>query len=174
MEKWIQSRFGSLQRLEASVPIMSYFCLFVRLLFTFNLQLCQHKRFPHLCFLFLFSACTRSSSQIFDHVAPLQGMRFTQDGETFYHCDRSRRQLFPINQVWEELRSFYPGVQRLNRQNGAFSRLPPGGISKLFLCLKFLLTDLIIQSISQTLILEISRLTFSIYCQLLNFHFKSF
>ena len=125
----------------------------------------------------LFSLYTLSSSHLLEHMAPLPGMRFAQDDETFYHCDIRRRQLFPIDHVWEVLRFLFTGVQRLNRQNGTFSGLPPrgGGCQQIISTFEILLiTRLIIQSIPQTLLLEMSTLTFSIYYHPENFHFKSF
>lgn len=125
----------------------------------------------------LFSLCTLLSSHLLEHMAPLPGMRFAQDDETFYHRDTNRRQLFPVNQVWEVLRFLFTGVQRLNRQNGTFRGLPPrgGGCQQIISTFEILLiTRLIIQSIPQTLLLKMSTLTFSIYYHPESFHFKSF
>lgn len=126
MEKWILSRLGCLYRSEISTYYFLSF--FVCLLCTLDLQLQLAQRVPWLHFLSFFSVCTHSSSHLLEHVAPLPGIRFPQDGETFYHCDTSRRQLLPINQIWEVFWFLYPGVRRLNRWNGTFSRLPPGGV----------------------------------------------
>lgn len=52
---------------------------------------------------------------------------------------------------------------------------PLGGCQQIISMFEILLiTELIIQSIPQTLFLEMSRLTFPIYCHPQNFHFKSF
>lgn len=156
--EWTQSGLDSLYKIKGSGTLcFSNFLLASGLLIVF-------LSFQHLC--------TLSSSHLREHMA-LTRNEIRPRRWTFYHPDASR-DIVSINPQ-EALRFFLHWSQRLNRQKERLGGPPLGGgvgggqqIISAFEIL--LITRLIIQSIPQTLLHEMSTLTFSIYCE--NFHFK--
>lgn len=92
-----------------------------------------------------------------------------------YHCDTSRRQLLPINQVVEVLPCSHSVVQTLTDQTELSACCPLGGwLQMLFMFEILIRMKLMTQPIPQTPFLDLKTMTFSIDCYLQSFPLSNF